>query len=358
MKVLTVVGTRPEFVQTAPVSQVLRQNLTEILVHTGQHFDHNMSDVFFTELGLPQPEYNLDVGGGTHAQQTCEIMTRIEKVMQSEKPDWVLVYGDTNSTVAASLTAAKLYIPVAHIEAGLRSFDRMMPEEVNRVITDHLSTALFSPTQAAIENLKQEGIIEGVYLVGDVRVDLLTHLSKRDDLSADSILSQANIGNGAPFALATIHRPVNTDDSQQLKRIINCFGALDFPILFPVHPRLKKMLEQFSLSFTDNVRLIEPLSMLEIVAIMDACELVITDSGGLQKEAYILHRPTVTLRNTTEWIETVEAGWNRLCDADVTQFVAAVVDARENIPASHPDYYGTYGVSERICQILQTNPPA
>lgn len=352
MKVLTVVGTRPEFIQTAPVSKALRRQHTETLVHTGQHYDYDMSDVFFTELELPKPEYNLGVGSGSHAQQTGQMMIQLEKVIQDEKPDWILVYGDTNSTVAGSLTAAKLNIPVAHIEAGLRSFDRTMPEEINRIITDHISDILFTPTEAARENLAREGIIEGVHMVGDVRVDILTQLSARAGERLEQLRAKINLTPDDAFALATIHRASNTDTETRLRAIIETMSTMSLPVVLPVHPRLRKMLDTFDLTFGENVRTIPPASFLDMIALLHGCEIVITDSGGLQKEAYILRRPTVTVRDSTEWVETVQAGWNRLCKPDPASFQAAVDAARQPPPAGHPDFYGTPGVGARICDEL------
>ncbi len=355
MKVMTVVGARPEFIQTAPVSKTIRERgHTEILVHTGQHYDANMSDVFFADLDLPQPEIYLGVGSGSHAGQTGQMMIHLEPVMEAERPDWVLVYGDTNSTVAASLTAAKLGLPLAHIEAGLRSFDRAMPEEINRVVTDHLSDILFAPTAAAVRNLEREGLAAGVRQVGDVRVDVTLGLVEGARARQERLLSGLGLGRGEPFALATIHRPVNTDDAGHLSQIVETFNTLDLPVVLPVHPRLRKMMAAFGLRFAGNVRATDPAGYLDMIALLDACTIVITDSGGLQKEAYMLRRPTVTVRDTTEWIETVEAGWNRLCDTAPDAFRAAVSAALAPPPAAHPDFYGTPGVSERLCVVMET----
>jgi len=353
MKVMTIVGARPEFIQTAPVSKAIRQRHTEILVHTGQHYDGNMSDVFFRDLDLPEPELNLGVGSGSHAQQTGQMMTRLEEAMEREKPDWVLVFGDTNSTIAGALTAAKLHIPVAHIEAGLRSYDRTMPEEVNRVLTDHISDLLFAPTQAAVDNLAREGITEGVRLVGDVRVDVLIGIVERARTQQARLFAQTGLSAGEPFVLATIHRASNTDDPARLKAIVEVMSTLELPVVLPVHPRLRKMMGEFELAFSGNVRGIDPLGFLDMVALLDACRMVITDSGGLQKEAYMLRRPCVTVRNTTEWVETVQSGWNRLCEPEPGAFKAAVAEALSSPPAEHPDFYGAPGVSERICDALE-----
>ncbi len=354
MKIMTIVGARPEFIQTAPVTQAIRRRHTELLVHTGQHYDDNMSKVFFDELGIPAPEVNLDVGSGSHAEQTGQMLIRLEALMLREQPDWVLVFGDTNSTVAAALAAAKIHIPVAHIEAGLRSYDRAMPEEVNRVLTDHVSDLLFAPTQAAVENLRKEGISDGVLLVGDVRVDVVLGTVPRARARQAALYAQTRLRPGEPFALATIHRASNTDAEQRLRDIVHTFSTVDLPVVLPVHPRLRKMMQAFGLAFSDNVRALEPVGFLDMLALLDACEIVITDSGGLQKEAYMLERPAVTVRDTTEWVETVHAGWNRLCEPDPAAFRAAVAAARGPRPAAHPDFYGAFGVSERIVDALET----
>lgn len=352
MKIMTIVGARPEFIQTAPVSRFIRRRHTEILVHTGQHYDGNMSDVFFHDLDLPEPELNLGVGSGSHAEQTGQMMIRLEEAMLREKPDWVLVYGDTNSTIAGALTAAKLHIPVAHIEAGLRSYDRTMPEEVNRVLTDHISNILFAPTQAAVDNLAREGITDGVRLVGDVRVDVLLGIVDRARERQNRLFGETRLAAGEPFALATIHRASNTDERERLKAIVDVMSTLEIPVVLPAHPRLRKMMGKFGLRFSGNVRAIDPVGFLDMVALLDACQMVITDSGGLQKEAYMLRRPCVTVRDTTEWVETVESGWNRLCEPTPAEFRAAVAQARGEPPAEHPDFYGAPGVSERICDAL------
>jgi len=351
LKIMTIVGARPEFIQTAPVSKAIRKRHTEILVHTGQHYDDNMSAVFFSDLGIPQPEINLEVGSGGHAEQTGQIMVKVEAVMLREGPDWVLVFGDTNSTIGAALAAAKIHISVAHIEAGLRSYDREMPEEINRVMTDHISNVLFPPTVAAVENLKKEGIVQGVHLVGDVRVDVVLDTVPRAQEQQARLFAQTGLKAGEAFALATIHRASNTDDRRRLSDIIGAFNTLDLPVVLPVHPRLKKMMGEFGLSFSGNVRTIDPIGFLDMVAFLDACKIVITDSGGLQKEAYMLCRPAVTVRDTTEWVETVQSGWNRLtAPAD---FKVAVAEALKPPPTDHPDFYGTPGVCERIVDVLE-----
>jgi UDP-GlcNAc3NAcA epimerase len=356
MRCMTVVGTRPEFVQIAPLTKGLRRRgHYEILVNTDQHYDDNMSKAFFRDLNLPEPDISLEVGSGSHAQQTGEIMIRLEKVMLSEKPDWVVVYGDTNSTLAGAIVAAKLHIPLAHVEAGLRSFDREMPEEVNRIVTDHISDLLFAPTQTAVNNLMHEGITKGVHQVGDVRVDVLAEMALRTSEKLPALLQRIRLSAGEPFALATIHRASNTDDAERLKHIVEVLDGLGLPVVLPVHPRLHKMMQTFGYAFGDAVRVIDPIGFLDMVTLLNACEVVITDSGGLQKEAYMLRRPAVTVRDSTEWVETVEAGWNRLCEPVPELFKSAVAQAREKQPAEHPDFYGTHGVSERMIDLLEQN---
>ena len=353
MKILTVVGARPEFIQLTPVTTAIRRCHTEILVHTGQHFDDNMSGVFFAELGLPQPDHYLGIGGGSHAAQTGLMLMALETKMLEEKPDWVLVFGDTNSTLAGALAAAKLQIPIAHIEAGLRSYDRAMPEEINRVSTDHLSQLLLAPTQVAVENLRREGITKGVELVGDVRVDVMQHLLTRGQSRAHALLAPFRLAHGDRFALATIHRASNTDDEGRLRATLQAFGSLDMPVVLPVHPRLSKMAAQFGVPFPSNVCRLPPVGILDMVALIDACKIVVTDSGGLQKEAYLLHRPAVTLRDTTEWVETVDAGWNRLCEPE--DLARAVSEALSGSMPKHPPLYGEIGVGERIVRQLESH---
>jgi UDP-GlcNAc3NAcA epimerase len=356
MRCMTVVGTRPEFIQIAPLTKGLRRRgHYEILVNTDQHYDDNMSRAFFRDLNLPEPDISLEVGSGSHAQQTGEIMIRLEKVMLSEKPDWVVVYGDTNSTLAGAIVAAKLHIPIAHVEAGLRSFDREMPEEVNRIVTDHISDLLFAPTQTAANNLMHEGITKGVHQVGDVRVDVLAEMTLRTSEKLPALLQQTRLTAGEPFALATIHRASNTDDAERLKHIVEAFDGLGLPVVLPVHPRLHKMMQTFGYTFGDAVRVIDPIGFLDMVTLLNACEVVITDSGGLQKEAYMLRRPAVTVRDSTEWVETVEAGWNRLCEPVPELFKSAVAQACAKQPAEHPDFYGTRGVSERMIDLLENH---
>jgi UDP-GlcNAc3NAcA epimerase len=324
-KIVTVIGARPQFIKAAPVSRALAglSGFSEIIVHTGQHYDPLMSDVFFKELEIPEPACNLEVGGGSHGAQTGEMMMRLENVLQREEPDIVLIYGDTNSTLAAALTAVKLQIPVAHVEAGLRSFNRGMPEEINRIVADRLSSLLFSPTKTGVDNLKNEGIVENVFKTGDVMFDVALWAAERAGRTS-SVLRDNKL---APerFMLATIHRQENTDDEQRLRTILTALKALNttMDVVLPLHPRTDKMLKQFGLSdLTKNIQVIRPVGFLDMVDLERNAALIVTDSGGVQKEAYFHRVPCVTVRAQTEWVETVEAGWNVLVDStDVGRIV-------------------------------------
>jgi UDP-N-acetylglucosamine 2-epimerase len=284
-------------------------------------------------------------------------MLRLEEVMNHHRPDWVVVYGDTNSTLAASVAAAQLHLPTAHIEAGLRSFDRSMPEEINRIVADHLGSLLLAPTRTAVHNLKREGLVEAVRQVGDVRVDVLWQVEQHAEQQIKRLCEQARQRYGS-FALATIHRQANTDYYERLHAIISALKQAGLTVVLPVHPRLRKQMAEFDLEFGSNVVPIDPVGIVEMIALLKACEIVITDSGGLQKEAYLFRRPAVTLRDSTEWVETVETGWNRLSEPEPSAFLAAVEAARRDPPAEHPNLYGTYGVSERIIALLEQNTAA
>ena len=335
LKVATIVGARPQFIKAAPVSKALRKaGHKEILVHTGQHYDENMSAVFFEELEIPEPDYNLEIGSGPHGWQTGHMLMRIEKVLLAQKPDWVLVYGDTNSTLAGALTACKLHIPLAHVEAGLRSFNREMPEEHNRVLTDHCSDLLFCSTGTAVNNLKREGITQGVHLVGDTMYDAVLQFAEiacqRSTILEDLGLTQKG------YLLATVHRPYNTDVPENLRNIMAAFAKVDERIVFPVHPRTRQRMAEFDLINPKSVLfsrrepqirnpiLIEPVGYFDMLMLEKHARMILTDSGGMQKEAYFLGVPCVTLRPETEWVETVEAGWNMFVDVDTERIVGAV----------------------------------
>jgi UDP-N-acetylglucosamine 2-epimerase len=332
MKVVSIVGARPQFIKSAPVSRELREVAQEILVHTGQHYDDSMSGVFFRDLNLPKPDYELGVGSGTQGKQTGEMLKKIEEVLLRELPDCVLVYGDTNSTLAGALAAAKLHIPVAHVEAGLRSFNRRMPEEINRVMTDHLSALLLCPTDTAVKNLEREGVNKGVYLTGDVMYDALLDgvtIAK----NSSTILARLNLRPHG-FVLATVHRAENTDDLKRLEGIAAALLQLaegGHTVVFPVHPRTQKQLGKLSIKPHDRFIQIKPVSFLDMMALESMAHVILTDSGGIQKEAHWLQVPCLTLRDETEWIETVESGWNRLVGVDPRLILQAVAEARPGL---------------------------
>jgi len=348
LKVATIVGARPQFIKAAPVSRWLRLHHREVLIHTGQHYDDLLSEVFFRELEIPTPDYNLGVGSASHGRQTGEMLARVEEVLLEEKPDWVVVYGDTNSTLAAALAAAKLHIPVAHVEAGLRSYNRKMPEEINRVLTDHLSSLLFCPTDTAVRNLVREGITQGVHKVGDVMYDLaLWGLEVAEQKS--TILETLGIEPGG-YLLATIHRPSNTDDPGNLSAIVSALNDVAETVIFPAHPRTQKALKHWGIHLNSNVRITEPVGYLDMLVLEKNARMILTDSGGVQKEAYILGVPCVTLREETEWVETVEAGWNILVGASRERIVEAVRNF--NPTGERPPLFGDGHASQRIVEIL------
>jgi UDP-N-acetylglucosamine 2-epimerase len=356
MKVVTVVGARPQFIKCAPLSRRLREVAVEVLVHTGQHYDSNMSSLFFRDLEIPEPDYNLGVGSGTHGEQSGEMMKRIETVLLNEKPDYVLVFGDTNSTLAGALAAAKLCIPVAHVEAGLRSFNRRMPEEINRVVTDHLSSLLFCPTQKSVGNLAREGITQGVHLVGDVMYDALLINSRRAE--EKSTLRERLGLQPKAYYLATVHRAENTDDPELLDAIVEGLARIGriFTVVWPVHPRTKKALKAYGLEQRDggSFRILNPISYLDMLSLEKQAKSILTDSGGVQKEAYWLEVPCITLRQETEWVETVESGWNTLAGTDPgTIFAAATKPPPSSGCLNH--LFGEGHSAEKIVQTLLTS---
>ena len=352
MKIISVVGARPQFIKAAMLSRALRPRCREILVHTGQHYDGNMSQVFFDELELPEPDIYLGVGSGTHAFQTARMMTGIEEILLKENPDWLVVYGDTNTTLAGALAASKLQVPVAHVEAGLRSFQRAMPEEINRVLVDHISDALFCPTQAAVDNLSREGVTKGVYIVGDVMADALLHFIR---LAPQKTTILSDLGLEAQrYALATVHRAANTDDPARLKAILKAFEELHLPVIFPVHPRTRKVIHDLGWTADRNVRMIEPLGYLAMLQLEANADCILTDSGGVQKEAYWVGVRCITLRDETEWVETVELGWNRLAGANTAAIVEAVHHWQPGAP--RPPVYGDGHSAEMIGDILLAQP--
>lgn len=353
-KILTIIGSRPQFVKASAVSRIFRNGyigqLQEILVHTGQHFDENMSKVFFDDLDIPIPKYNLEISGGHHGAMTGRMLESVEKVLIEERPDWVLVYGDTNSTLAGALAAAKLHIPVAHVESGLRSFNMRMPEEVNRIVTDRLSTLLFCPTDTAVKNLKTEGLVSGVENVGDVMYDVALFYqekARRQSKVLDSLL----VTKG-DFALATCHRAENTDDPTRLEEIVAALSNLSekLNVVLPLHPRTKKLL--FDTGFSEKlgkVKVVDPLPFLDMIALEQDARLILTDSGGVQKEAFFYGVPCITMRDETEWVETVELGWNRLVGASSVAIDAAVEEYLRNFPGNVRGFpYGDGRAAEKI----------
>lgn len=355
MKIVTVVGARPQFVKASVVSAALKPICTEVLVHTGQHYDRNMSDVFFEELSIPKPAYNLGVGSGSHGHQTGEMLMKIEDVILQEKPDIMLVYGDTNSTLAGALAASKLHIPVAHVEAGLRSYNMRMPEEQNRVLTDHISKWLFCPTQTAADNLKKEGVTAGVTVCGDVMLDSVLHFLKLAQANPQktAIFSQLGI-EPKKYRLATLHRAETTDGGiDAVIRIFKAFEQLPQLVVLPIHPRTRPLAEEaIAKCGFHNIKLIDPVGYLEMLLLTsNACQ-VLTDSGGLQKEAWFMNVPCVTLRQETEWVETLAGNWNILAQLTTEDILAkatgTVVDqsAHEQMP------FGDGKASEKIAAML------
>lgn len=352
MKIISVVGARPEFIQAAPVSRALRKYHRELLVHTGQHYDYLMSQTFFDELGIPAPDYNLEVGSGSHAGQTAEILVRFEEVLQKENPDVVIVRGDTNSTLAGALAASKLHIPVVHIEAGERSYDRRMPEEVNRLVADQLSSAYFCVSQTAVKQLAREGITENVFWVGDVMLD--ANLANRPLARRNStVLSTLGLAPGS-FGLVTVHRAANTDDPARLANIVTALNRVGETVVFPVHPRTRGALEKLDVRFAENVRVIEPVGYYDMMMLEENARIIATDSGGVQREAYFMQKPCLTLRDETEWTETVRAGWNKLVGVDVD----LIVHEWRNftLPADQPPVFGDGTAGEKIADILGRIP--
>jgi UDP-GlcNAc3NAcA epimerase len=351
IKIVTVIGARPQFIKAAAISRAIRSKysdkITEILVHTGQHYDPNMSSVFFEELDIPAPDYNLEISGGTHGAMTGKMLESIENVLLAEKPDWVLIYGDTNSTLAAALAAAKLHIPIAHVEAGLRSFNMNMPEEVNRIVADRLSRITFCPTRTAVENLHNEGIKSGVHLVGDVMYDVSLYF--RDIARQKSnALERLGLEEGQ-YVLATCHRAENTDSSHRLTSIVQGLAdlALQIPVVLPLHPRTRKKIEDLNLTIDlSNITVVEPLPFLDMIRLEQAARVIVTDSGGVQKEAFFYEVPCVTMRDETEWTETVELGLNVLVGADRELIANSLSRKRPEGKLTQP--YGNGSASDAI----------
>jgi UDP-N-acetylglucosamine 2-epimerase len=349
MRFASIVGARPQFIKLAPVSRALRQWHDEVIIHTGQHYDDRLSATFFDELAIPAPDYNLEIGSGQHGAQTGRMLAAIEEVLLRERLDGVIVFGDTNSTLAGALAAVKLHIPVAHVEAGLRSFDRSMPEEINRVVTDHVSMRLFCPTERAGKQAADEGIATGVEVVGDVMYDVLRQVRPQLTERAGTLLPSLGLAPGQ-FVLATIHRAANTDDLQTMGRIAQALNTIPLPVVFPIHPRTRKLMEQYGTQLASTVRQIDPVGYLDMLTLEHTAQRVATDSGGIQKEAFLLGVPCVTLRDTTEWPETVEAGWNVLVGSDPDAIVAALKRPPPPPPSGSP--FGAGDAAVRIAESL------
>lgn len=352
MKVVTIVGARPQFIKAAPVSKALREaGHTEFLLHTGQHYDHGMSQVFFDELDLPAPDINLDVRSGGHGAQTGRMLEGIESVLLAEKPDWVVVYGDTNSTLAGALAAVKIHTPLAHVEAGLRSYNRRMPEEHNRVLADHCADLLFCPTRTAVENLAKEGLTTGVHQVGDPMYDAVLMFSQKAK-ERPSIIKKLGLKQGC-YLLVTIHRAYNTDDPAALRAILSALQAANETVVFPVHPRTRQKLKEYDLesSLQENLLLIDPVDYLDMLILEQNARMILTDSGGIQKEAFFFAVPCMTLRPETEWVETVQSGWNLLAGIDEKKILGGL---KHTFPPAdrQPELFGNGHSAAAIARLL------
>lgn len=361
MKLVTIIGARPQFIKAAPFSEVFRREHEEVLVHTGQHYDANMSDIFFEELCIPKPDYNLEIGSGTHGQQTGRMLEKIEEKLLIEKPDGMLVYGDTNSTLAGALAASKLHIPVYHVEAGLRSNNKLMPEEQNRVLTDNISKLLLCPTQTAIDNLKIEGIIEGVSNTGDIMYDAVLrniNISKKKYSNGEWLKELYRNNNEEinliekDYYLATVHRAENTDDNKKLRDIFIAFEKMDKPVLIPLHPRTRRLINEQDIKLK-NVKIVKPVGYLLMLYLTANAYMVITDSGGLQKEAYFLKTPCTTLREQTEWSETLQNNWNVLSSINIDEIFKKVTRELNFLQYPQPSLFGDGNAAEKICKAIK-----
>jgi UDP-GlcNAc3NAcA epimerase len=345
MKIVSIIGARPQFIKAAVISKEIlkRDGIEDVIVHTGQHYDENMSKVFFDELEIPHPKYNLEVGSGLHGAQTAAMLEKTEQILIKENPDWVLVYGDTNSTIAGALAATKLHIKIAHVEAGLRSFNKLMPEEINRITTDRISDLLLVPSQNAMELLEKENLSENSVFTGDVMFDSILFYQKM----AEEKYSINSITNEKDFYLATVHRAENTDDRERLQSIFTAFSKMDKPVLLPLHPRTKLKLE--GIQYNDSIKIIEPVSYLEMILLLKHCSKVLTDSGGLQKEAYFMKKPCITLRDETEWIETLNGNWNFIVGSNPKLILEKIgINQFED----QNDYYGNGNAGNNIIDAL------
>jgi len=348
MKVISIVGARPQFIKLGPFSRELRKFHKELIIHTGQHFDREMSDLLFSDLEIPIPDFNLNINGGTHGQQSSQMILAIEDILISETPQLVVVFGDTNSTLSGALASVKLGIPCLHIEAGLRSFNRSMPEEINRVVADHTSDFLFAPTQTAMNHLQTEGLVSKSFLTGDIMVDSLAWGIEKAKRSV--VLDTIGLQN-KKYSLLTLHRPYNVDDPVKLAAIINQIGKLSGFIVFPIHPRTKSIIENNIIQIPSNFIITKPLGYLDFIKLQSASIRVITDSGGIQKEAFLLKKPCITLRSETEWVETVSEGWNLLLDV----FNPDLISLIESFSPTHPakQIFGT-DVAKKMVSIINS----
>lgn len=351
MKFVSIVGARPQFIKSVVLSEQIRRDHEEVLVHTGQHFDDNMSSIFFEELGIPKPEVYLGVSGGSHGEQTGRMLVEIEKVLMREKPDWCVVYGDTNSTLAGALAAAKLQVRIAHVEAGLRSFNRGMPEEINRVASDHMSELLFCPTVHAADLLRREGITNGVHVVGDIMADVLFRFLPRAKAQS-RILEHLGL-SPREYALVTLHRPYNTDAPEKLAALFHTIAQIGGRAVFPMHPRTQGIVRTYQIPLPANMVVIDPLGYLDILQLQSNADVILTDSGGMQKEAYWQGVRCVTLRSETEWVETVEMGWNRVVGTDSALILEAVRHWRPSGP--RPEIYGDGHAAAKIFETMRTH---
>lgn len=358
MKIVTIVGARPQFIKASAITHCIQQEfnekIDEIMIHTGQHFDANMSDIFFKDLEIPKPKYHLNIAGVNHGAMTGRMMEGIEEIIVNEEPEMVLVYGDTNSTLAGALVASKLHIPIAHIEAGLRSFNRCMPEEINRVLTDHVSSLLFCPTDLAVQNLKQEGITDGVYQVGDVMYDVALYFADKAK-SQSKILETLALAK-KQYILVTCHRAENTNNSMRLEGILQALVeiAKDTKVILPLHPRTHKYIQEFGFEhYLKDLCVLEPLSYLDLVALEQSAAFILTDSGGVQKEAFFYKVPCLTMRDQTEWVETVELGWNRLVGASKEKILFAFENKVLGQLNAAP--YGQGNSSQKIIKTMVLN---
>lgn len=347
MKIATIVGARPQFIKYAGLSKEILKNHNEILIHTGQHYDYELSKIFFDQLHIPTPDYNLNIHENSHGKQTGKIIIEIEKVLLKEKPDLTIVFGDTNSTLAGSLASVKLHIPIAHVEAGLRSFNKTMPEEINRILTDHMSEILFAPTNHAISNLKNEGITKNVFHVGDIMYDYLIKITKIIDKS--KILQEKNL-KSKEYILFTMHRQSNTDNLSNITNIISALSSVDETIIFSAHPRTLKIINKHNIQIGKNIIILKPIGYFDFLHLEKNAKKIITDSGGIQKEAYIFKVPCITLREDTEWVETVDDDWNILVGASKEKIINAINNFSPN--NKQFNHFGDGNANKKIIKII------